>query len=280
MGVSTEVELCNLALSRIGADTITSLTADSAKEDRLCNQFYAKIRDQLLRSFAWNFALKVTPLQLVDLFDMSTSYSDAISITNIATSNPVVVTASNNYASGYIIKLYDISGTTELNDRLFEVSGPNTASFALLDVDGGQYTTYTSGGYAVRQEPMSAYEDGYTYIVPSDCLKPMRLDSNEEFQILGDINGMRLVTTDDDAVLIYMAHITDVTKFPDDFIEVLVSRLARELIMPIIGTRDGAIVRRELTQDLQGAMSVARKNNCNAQMMKYSFKSTWADARK
>jgi len=280
MGVATEVELCNLALSRIGADTITSLTANSAKEDRLCNQFYAKFRDELIRAFAWNFALKATPLQLLDLFDTSTSYSDILTITNIATSNPVVVTASNNYASGYVVKIYDISGTTELNDRLFEVTAPNTASFALLDVDGGKFTTYVSGGKAVRQEPMTIYADGYTYIVPSDCLKPMRLDSNEEFQILGDVNGLRLLTTDDDAVLIYMAQVTDVTKFPDDFIEVLVSRLARELVMPLLGARDGVMIRRELSDDVRSAMAIAQKNHCQSQMMKYAFRSTWANARK
>jgi hypothetical protein len=279
--VTDAVEICNLALSRIGANTITSLTIDSAKEDRLCNLFYAQFRDEILKSFAWNFAMKATPLNLVDLYDDSSGYSDKVSILNVATSNPVRLTfASNNYSTGMVIRIWDVGGTTEINDLDFEVTA-NTASYCyLLGVDGGKYGAYTSGGYTLRHEPISDYSMGYTYTVPSDCLKALRLDSGTEFEIFGDSLGKRLLTTDDGAVLVYISQVTDVTLFPDDFVEVLVSRLSRELIMPLLGTKDGAVVRRELTQDLQSALAVARKNNCHEQSKLYSFKSTWNSARK
>jgi hypothetical protein len=279
--MATDVSICNLALSRIGANTITSLTANAVKEDRLCNQFYAQFRDELLKSFAWNFALKTTPLNRVDLFETDTDYSDIITITNVATSNPMVVTAATNYATGYIVKIWDVSGTDEINDQTFEVTLANTASFALLGVDGGKFATYTAGGKVVRQEPMSMYSAGYTYVIPSDCLKALRIDGGAEFEIFGDeYGGKRLLTTDSRPVLIYISKVTDVTLFSDDFVQALVSRIARELIMPILGTKDGAAIRRELTEDLKQAMSVARKNNCQEQTMKYAYKSTWAQARK
>jgi hypothetical protein len=279
--MATEISICNLALSRIGASTITSLTANSVKEDRLCNQFYAQFRDELLRSFAWNFAIKTTRLNLTDLFETDTDYTDEITITNVATSNPVVITAANNYATGWTIRLYDIGGTEELNDLTFEVTQANTASFALLGVDGGKYGTYTSDGHAIRHEVLSVYDLGYTYVLPSDCLKALRLDSGEEFELFGDeYSNRRLLTIDDDAVLVYISKVTDTTKFTDDFIQALVSRLARELAMPILGAKDGAIVRRELTEDFKTSMSVAKKNNCHEQAMKYKFKSTWSQARR
>jgi hypothetical protein len=278
---TSDVQVCNLALSRIGASTITSLTADSTKEDRLCNQFYSQFRDELLKSFVWNFALKTTPLNRVDLFETDTDYFDILTITNVATSNPIAVTAANNYATGYIVKIWDVSGTDELNDQTFEVTGSNTASFALLGVDGGKFGTYVDGGKVVRQEPMSMYSAGYTYVIPDDCLKAIRLDEGAEFEIFGDeYGGKRLLTTDSRPVLVYISKVTDVTLFPDDFVQVLVSRLARELAMPLIGAKDGAVVRRELSEDLKQSMSVAKKNNCHEQTMKYSFKSTWAQARK
>jgi hypothetical protein len=278
---SSEIAICNLALSRIGANTITSLTANSTKEDRLCNQFYAQFRDETLKNFAWNFALKATPLNLIDLYDDSTNYSDAVSILNVATSNPVRITvASNNYSTGMNLYVWDVGGTTEINDLNFEATA-NTASYIyLLGVDGGKYGTYTSGGYVIRKEPLADYSLGYTYTVPTDCLKALRLDSEEVYFIFGDSLGKRLITSDSNAVLVYISKVTDVTLFPDDFVEVLVSRLARELVMPLIGTKDGAVVRRELTQDLQSAMAVAKKNNCHEQSKLYSYKSTWASARK
>jgi hypothetical protein len=278
---ATVEAICNLALSRIGANTITSLTANSAKEDRLCNQFYAQLRDETLKNFTWNFALKATPLNLIDLYDDSSAYSDKVAILNVSTSNPVRLTfASNNYSTGMVIRIWDVGGTSELNDLNFEVTA-NTASYCyLLGVDGGKYGTYTSGGYAVRQEPISDYSMGYSYTVPSDCLKAIRLDTGTEFEIFGDSLGKRLLTTQSNAVLIYISKVTDVTLFPDDFVEVLVSRLSRELIMPLIGTKDGAVVRRELTQDLISALAVAKKNNCHEQSKLYSYKSTWANARK
>lgn len=60
MAVS-EVSICNDALIMIGANTISALT-DTTKEGRLCNEQYEKLRDQLLFSHPWNFAIKRTDL--------------------------------------------------------------------------------------------------------------------------------------------------------------------------------------------------------------------------
>jgi len=59
----TETSICNSALSKIGADRINSLTEDS-KEARLCNEQYAKLRNEVLRSHPWNFAIKRKSLSL------------------------------------------------------------------------------------------------------------------------------------------------------------------------------------------------------------------------
>lgn len=49
------VSICNLALSNIGKDNISSLTEASA-EARACNQFYEHARDTLLQVYPWRFA--------------------------------------------------------------------------------------------------------------------------------------------------------------------------------------------------------------------------------
>lgn len=63
--MASEVEICNLALGRVGvSQTITSLSEPSA-EAVACNRFYALTRDTVLRGFPWPFATTFVALGLV-----------------------------------------------------------------------------------------------------------------------------------------------------------------------------------------------------------------------
>lgn len=53
--VSSEVDICNLALQRLGAKAISALSEDSTA-GRECNRVYAHARDSELRAHPWNFA--------------------------------------------------------------------------------------------------------------------------------------------------------------------------------------------------------------------------------
>lgn len=63
MAVS-ETSICNMALTRIGHDFISSLT-ESTKAGRLCNLHYEPTRDALLRSHPWNFAVRRAELSQI-----------------------------------------------------------------------------------------------------------------------------------------------------------------------------------------------------------------------
>lgn len=54
---ANDIEICNAALSRLGAPAITSLS-DLDKRSQSCALIYPRTRDHLLRSHPWNFALK------------------------------------------------------------------------------------------------------------------------------------------------------------------------------------------------------------------------------
>lgn len=57
MTSTSEVSICNMALSRLGEDeTIVSLTGDS-RLIRLCRRFYDQTRDELIRHYRWKFAI-------------------------------------------------------------------------------------------------------------------------------------------------------------------------------------------------------------------------------
>lgn len=65
MAAVTETSICNLALIEIGADRISNLTQDK-KEAKLCNRFYERDRDYLLRRHEWNFATERVELAQLD----------------------------------------------------------------------------------------------------------------------------------------------------------------------------------------------------------------------
>lgn len=56
--VTSEVELCNLALARLGNDRQLTALTDANKAARLCNLMYGPTRDAVLRAHPWNFAIR------------------------------------------------------------------------------------------------------------------------------------------------------------------------------------------------------------------------------
>ncbi|GAA0567463.1 hypothetical protein ACFQH5_15685 [Halomonas salifodinae] len=50
------VDICNRALSHTGTDQTIASLEEKSKEARLCARWYEAARDQLLRTFPWNFA--------------------------------------------------------------------------------------------------------------------------------------------------------------------------------------------------------------------------------
>ncbi len=55
MAAVSEVSICNLALTKMGADRITSLTDDNPEANAM-NAVFASMRDLELRTHTWNFA--------------------------------------------------------------------------------------------------------------------------------------------------------------------------------------------------------------------------------
>lgn len=55
--MASVVDVCNRALDKLGASPITSLE-DGNTAANLCNRTWPVVRDRLLRSYPWNFAVK------------------------------------------------------------------------------------------------------------------------------------------------------------------------------------------------------------------------------
>ena len=76
--ITSDTEICNLALQRIGEQTITSL--DQGTEiARRCKIAYPQARDAMLRGHFWNFAVKRVTLALsTDTPDWEYSYKHVL----------------------------------------------------------------------------------------------------------------------------------------------------------------------------------------------------------
>lgn len=65
MASNSETDICSSALLKIGQEAITSLS-DNTPRARACSIAYNKVRDQLLRSHPWNFAVQRVELGEID----------------------------------------------------------------------------------------------------------------------------------------------------------------------------------------------------------------------
>ena len=66
--MATEVNIVNLALIRLGATTISTMT-ESTRNAQAAEAIYDLIRQELLREHAWNFATKRQDLNEADDYD-------------------------------------------------------------------------------------------------------------------------------------------------------------------------------------------------------------------
>jgi hypothetical protein len=87
--MASVVGICNVALRRINAQTITALT-EGSKNANACNDLYANARDVLLRTHVWNFAVSraaLSPLAAAPAFGFSRAFqlpADFIRVVGVA----------------------------------------------------------------------------------------------------------------------------------------------------------------------------------------------------
>lgn len=68
MSVASSTELANLALSHLGSSNLITALDDRTTEARMCNLWWPTVRDDVLRSFPWPFAIRTADLALVETF--------------------------------------------------------------------------------------------------------------------------------------------------------------------------------------------------------------------
>ena len=228
---STDIEIVNLAMIRLGANTITSMT-DGSRNATAANVIYAMIRDEVLRSFDWGFAKRRAWL------DEKTP--NTVVITGVTGANPGVVSYTHvgvlDPQDGDKVEIAGIVGMTELNGNQYVVDNVNTTAetFELLDTDTSGMTAYGSAGTAERVVPASN-EWAHCYDKPSDCLAVRMV--NEDPTILFEMTEDGIYCNEAGIRITYTRQVTSVTLFDPTFISALASRLAGELAIAITGSK-------------------------------------------
>lgn len=166
--ITSDVEICNMAINRVGGERISSLGDTSSKEGRLLNSIYARSRRSLIKQYSWPFARKRKQLT-----------------------------------------------------RLAETP---------------------------------EYEYDYAYSFPADCLSILHQtnDAGEWSTAKYRIEGTSILSDEEEMFLFYVADVTDPTKFSEEFVEVFIAYLAKEIAYPL--TRD-VNLRRDMKQEYAEAVN-------------------------
>ena len=115
-GDTSQVDICNLALRRLGATTIASID-ESTKNAEHCTVFWTYVLDEVMEDHQWSFTKKVVTLDYSAGFGVY-STTDTKTITGITAASPAVVScASHGFVTGNTVYIYDVAGMTELNER-------------------------------------------------------------------------------------------------------------------------------------------------------------------
>jgi len=67
-------------------------------------------------------------------------------VTGASKTNPVVITATNTFVNGEVVRISGVLGMTELNEQEYTVANVSGADFELSGINGIGFTTYISGG--------------------------------------------------------------------------------------------------------------------------------------
>ena len=231
--MATQVDICNLALRRLGAQTISSITEGTKNADH-CSAFWEYVLDEVLEDYPWNFAKKHRRLDYSDGFGVYTE-NDWKTISNITQADPGVVTCpTHQFESNMTVYFKEIEGMTELNTNTYEITKVDANSFQITDINTTNFSAYASCGKCIRKELLSDYEDQYTYDLPTDYLRALYLEGEStDYEILGTGDNRRLVTSTEDAVLVYLCIEDEPSHMVTRFISAMAYRLAAELAIPL-----------------------------------------------
>lgn len=193
----TQLELCNVALGHLGEARIAALS-DATAAARACSLHYAPVRDEVLRSHRWNFAMKRVLLELV---------WSAVEVITQAGTEVLISSTEHGLATGDRVHVKGIVGAN--GDGTWYVTKDTDDTFSL---DGSVYSgagTIDAGSLWIKAPPFGW---DYMYALPEDCLRCLEVNDSEAGDWISDewiIEGRSMLTNADEVRLVYVRSVGD-----------------------------------------------------------------------
>jgi hypothetical protein len=215
---ATATEIANLAIAHLGGRALTNLADDTTQQAASLRKWYNPTAgtpvytalDEVLREHPWNFATN-RKRQTITYQSLT-----GAAVTNQSGLVKITLTA-HGYVTGDRVYVKDVAGATVANGQWY-ITRIDSANFTLDNsVFAGTYTNDT--GKVVL---IPAFDWDFQHTLPTDCLRPISInagggqleDAGAEFQF-----EKGLILTDEETInLKYIQRITDVTKYPADFV--------------------------------------------------------------
>jgi hypothetical protein len=247
----TQLELCNLALDKLGEPSISALNAPNPAA-QACTRLYQPTLDTLVRKYRWNFARKSVRLK-------------------------AVFVAMDDLVDSGVADLIQVEGNNhglQTGDRVVLKDTGADGSYIITRIDSHNFTCddskftslLTVGSYHVS--PPHTWE--YKIALPDDCLALRTVDGYEAsrphaFFVLEGRNIFCKLEEVDVTYTQKQEGGTDEANFDTVFNNLFASMLAAELAMPITGamSRRGdmqALYQEELNSALMSNVFEHRDN--------------------
>lgn len=243
MPAASSVEICNMALARVGVSRGISSLSDATVAAEMCNLFYEKTLRKLLTTFQWPWTIRRSRLEPYsgDDYDAATSYDtgDLVeygqNVYRSLTDANVGNTPSEDAANWFQVTRDGWGYTYPLpSDYLmakaiwpFEAVGAsgtvgNPSAVPGSGGGGSGVSSYLAAGFALAGGSYAARNPRASQRHPYAIENAN--DGTANVVMLGDL---------DTPVLQYFALIEDTAAFPDGFVDTLAWALAVELVGPL-----------------------------------------------
>lgn len=269
--ITANVDIANLALSRLGQGLIATLT-ESSRDANICNQLYGQNRDYCLMLADWDCVLQRAVLER----------SGKMAISGVTQADPAHVTATGHiFIANELVHVESVSGMTQLNDNTYRVFAIGTNSLTLYDTDGTSldasgYTAWTSGGYVYRDSGNWAF----AYDLPTDCIRVVAVmnaigELQPKYSWIKERNFV--YTNVENAGVKYIKQNTDPTLYESDLVEVMSSRLAWLVSMRIHSDK---VLRKSIYDEMNQAIQRARMTNSQGEGDDGAPEDLWVEAQR
>lgn len=229
MGVADLATLVNIALIRLGANTISAL-GDGSRNGNIVDAMYLPTLKSVMRAHEWNFLTRRAYLDEVA--------ANVLTITGVTQANPGIVSfTGTDPVNGDAYTIASVVGMTELNGNDYVIANlVASTSFELMDTSTSAYTAYTSGGTATQKIPASDDFD-YIYVLPSDYLRVLEINEDPDTEFVIEENKYLLTNEEANPLLRYLKYEIDPTNYDDNFVEAYVAKLAADIAIAVTGKR-------------------------------------------